>query len=111
MTGLALNLAIACWLFISAFVLPQSDATSWNAMICGLIVAMVALLSFSAPGRPGLRFGNALVAVWLLIEAILMPHVSFVTMMHDIVVGMLLTLVVLFTSGRWKPKDIAAAKS
>jgi hypothetical protein len=57
--------------------------------------------SFSAPGRPGLRFGNALLAVWLLIEAILMPHVSLGTMLHDIFIGMLLSSVVIFTSGRW----------
>jgi hypothetical protein len=105
MTALALYLAISIWLFVSAFVLPHSDATAWNAMITALLIAAVALISFSAPGKPGIRFGNALLAVWLLIEAILMPHVSGLTIFHDIFIAMLLSSVVIFTSGRWKPKE------
>jgi len=105
MTTLALYLAIAAWLFGSAFVLPHSDATAWNSMITAVLIAAVALISFSAPGKPGIRFGNALLAVWLLISAILMPHESFGTMAHDIFMGMLLSSVVIFTSGRWKAKD------
>jgi hypothetical protein len=105
MIALALYLAISAWLFGSAFVLPHSDATAWNAMITAVLIAAVALVSFASPGRPGLRFGNALLAVWLLIEAILMPHVAFGTMLHDIFIGMLLSSVVIFTSGRWpRPK-------
>ena len=107
MIGLVVFLAIASWLFASAFVLPHSDATAWNSMITALLIAAVALVSFAAPGKPGLRFGNALLAVWLLITAILMPHVAFVTMMHDIFIGMLLSSAVIFTSGRW-PKAKAA---
>lgn len=101
MTALAVFLALAAWLFASAFLLPHSDATAWNAMITGVLVAAVALVSFAAPGRPGLRFGNALLAVWLLIAAILMPHVSLGTMLHDILVAMLLSSAVIFSSGRW----------
>jgi len=101
MTALAVFLALAAWLFASAFLLPHSDATAWNAIITGVLVAAVALVSFAAPGRPGLRFGNALLAVWLLITAILMPHVSLGTMLHDIFIGMLLSSAVIFSSGRW----------
>lgn len=105
MIALSLYMGIAAWLFASAFVLPHSEVTAWNGMITAVLIATVGLVSFSAPGKPGLRFGNALLAVWLLITAILMPHVSFGTMAHDILVAMGLSSVVIFTSGRWpKPK-------
>ncbi len=31
MVALVLNLALATWLFVSAFLVPQSAATSWSA--------------------------------------------------------------------------------
>lgn len=102
MIALALYLTLSGWLFASAWLLPHSIATAWNSLVVAVLIAAVALVSFAAPGKPGLRFGNALVAVWLLIAALLMPHVSLATMAHDVVVAMLLSALVIFTSGRWK---------
>jgi len=102
MLALSLYLALASWLFASAWLLPHSIPTAWNSLAVALLIAAVALVSFAAPGKPGLRFGNALLAVWLLIAALLMPHVSFATMAHDVVVAMLLSSLVIFTSGRWR---------
>jgi hypothetical protein len=112
MTVLSLYLALATWLFASAWLLPHSIPTAWNSLVSALLIAAVALISFAAPGKPGLRFGNALMAVWLLIAALLMPHVSLATMAHDVVVAMLLSALVIFTSGRWRkltPVDDATA--
>jgi hypothetical protein len=105
MKALAVYLALAGWLFASAYVLPHSEATAVNALVVAVLVAAVALISFAAPGKPGLRYGNALLAVWLVIAAILMPHVSVVTMLHDVVLAMLLAAAVIFTSGRWPRRE------
>jgi hypothetical protein len=110
MVALSLYLALACWLFASAYLLPHSEATAWNSLVVSVLIAAVAFISFAAPGKPGLRFGNALLAVWLLIAAILMPHVSLGTMLHDIFVAMLLSALVIFTSGRW-PKRAPAGQA
>ncbi len=102
MLVLSLYLTLASWLFASAWLLPHSIPTAWNSLVVALLIAAVALVSFAAPGKPGLRFGNALLAVWLLIAALLMPHVSLGTMAHDVVVAMALSSLVIFTSGRWR---------
>ena len=107
MIALSLYMALASWLFASAWLLPHSTPTAWNSLTVAILVAAVALVSFAAPGKPGLRFGNALLAVWLLIAALLMPHVSLATMAHDVVVAMLLSAVVIFTSGRWRKLQVA----
>jgi len=111
MITLSLYLALAAWLFVSAYLLPHSEATGWNSLVVAVLIAAVAFVSFAAPGKPGLRFGNALLAVWLLIAAILMPHVSLGTMLHDIFVAMLLSALVIFTSGRWPRKTAARPAS
>ena len=111
MIALALYLGIATWLFVSAYLMPHSEATAWNSLVVAVLIAAVALVSFAAPGKPGLRFGNALLAVWLLIASMLMPHVSIGTMLHDIFVAMLLSALVIFTSGRWPRKAPAAPTS
>jgi len=101
MIPLALYLALASWLFASAYILPHSVPTAWNSLVVAVLISLVALTSFAAPGKPGLRFGNALLSVWLVIAALLMPHVSFATMLHDSLVAMVLAGIVIFTSGRW----------
>lgn len=106
MTVLSLYLALATWLFASAWLLPHSIPTAWNSLISAILIATVALVSFAAPGKPGLRFGNALMAVWLLIAALLMPHVSLATMAHDVLVAMALSSLVIFTSGRWRKLEV-----
>jgi hypothetical protein len=86
--ALILNLALAVWLFLSAFVMPHSTVTAWNAMVVGLIAAAAALLAYAAPGRPGLRHGTSILAVWLVAAVMLLPHVSLLTILAEVAVGM-----------------------
>jgi ABC-type transport system involved in cytochrome bd biosynthesis fused ATPase/permease subunit len=101
MVKLVVNLAIAAWLLVSAFVLPHSSTTAWNAMIVAALVAAVAFLAFVAPGRPGLKYGIAALAVWLFASALFLPHESLGTVLHDAGIGALLALVTLLPSHRW----------
>ena len=89
MIALVLRLLVSTWLFVSAFLLPHSTATAWNALVVAALMAAVSFLAFAMPGRPGIRWWNAVLATWLMAAAILMPHVSLVTMLHDVGVGML----------------------
>jgi hypothetical protein len=88
MLALILNLALAIWLFVSAFVMPHGPVTAWNAMIVGLLAAAFALLAYAAPGRPGLRHGTSVLAIWLVAAAMVLPHVSLVTILAEVAVAM-----------------------
>jgi len=88
--ALILNLLIATWLFASAFILPHSTETAWNSMGVSLAVAAFALIAYSAPGRPGLRWLMAIAAVWLLVGTMVLPHLQMATLANDVAVAFLL---------------------
>ncbi len=101
MLKLVVNAVLAGWLLVSAFVLPQSTVSAWNAIVVAVLVAAVALFAFVAVGRPGIRWGVSVLAVWLFASAIVLPHESLGTVLHDALVACLLALVSLLPSHRW----------
>jgi hypothetical protein len=101
MMALVLRLVASTWLFISAFLLPHSAMTAWNGLIIASLVAAVSFLAFAMPGRPGVRWWNAVLATWLLATAILMPHVSLLTMLHDIGIAMLIAVLSFPAPAAW----------
>jgi hypothetical protein len=101
MVTLLINLAAAIWLFVSAFVLPYSTVTAWNAMVVAVLVAALAFLSFSAIGRPGIRWLISVLAVWLIVGTMLMPHLSLASVFNDVIVAAVLGLVSFVPPLRW----------
>ncbi len=101
MVKLVVNLAIAAWLLVSAFVLPHSPTTAWNAMIVAVLVAAIAFLAFVAPGRAGMKYVISVLAVWLFASTMVLPHESLGTVLHDAGIGVLLALITLLPSHRW----------
>ena len=101
MIALLLSQVVAAWLFISALVLPHSSATSWNSILVAVAVSAVAFVVFAAPGRPGLRYLTTVIAVWLFMGALVLPHASMGTALHDVFVAMVLAALSLFPPARW----------
>jgi hypothetical protein len=101
MMALVVRLLLSTWLFISAFVLAQSTVTAWNALIVAFLVAAVSFLAFATPGRPGLRYLNAVLATWLLISAIVLPHESLGTVLHDVGLALLIAAVTFVAPPHW----------
>jgi hypothetical protein len=101
MVKLCVNLLIAAWIFGSAFVLPHSTTTGWNAMIVAVVVAGAALLAFAAVGRPGAQYLITIAATWLFASAMILPHESMGTVLHDALVAAVLAFVTLLPSKRW----------
>jgi hypothetical protein len=89
---LFIRLTLSTWLFISTFLLPHTSASAWNTLLVASLVAAVSLLAFAMPGRPGIRWFNAVLATWLLASVMLLPHVSLATMAHQVGLAMLLAL-------------------
>jgi hypothetical protein len=92
MMTLVLNLLIAGWLFVSAFVLGHTEASAWNATIVAVLVAAAALFAFSMPGRPGLRWLIAVLAVWLFAATMFIPHVTMGAIINEVAVALALAL-------------------
>ncbi len=101
MIALLLNQLLAVWLFISAFVLPHTTATAWSSMLSAAAVSAVAFLAFVSPGRPGVRWLMVVVAAWLLMGAMVMPHASMGTAFHDVAVAVALAALALFPPAHW----------
>jgi hypothetical protein len=93
--ALILNLVLSVWLLASAYVMPHNSVTAWNALIVAIVAAALSLLAFAAPGRPGLRHGTSVVAVWLIVEVMLLPHVALTTIFGEVLVAMGLAAIAL----------------
>jgi hypothetical protein len=96
LVALIVNLALSVWLFLSAWVMPHSPASSWNAIVVGVLAAAISLLAWAIPGRPGLRHGTAVLAVWLVAATMLLPHVALSTIFGEVLVAMAFAAVDLF---------------
>jgi len=92
MLTLVLNLVIAGWLFLSAFVLGHTEASAWNATAVAFLVAAAALFAFTMPGRPGLRWVIAALAVWLFAATMFVPHLTAAAIVNEVIVAMALAL-------------------
>jgi len=92
MMTLVLNLIIAGWLLVSAFLLGHTEASAWNAVIVAVAVAGLAFFAFTMPGRPGLRWLIAVAAIWLFASTMLIPHVTMGAIINEVVVAMALAL-------------------
>ncbi len=115
MVALILNLVLAIWLCVSAFVLPQSTVTAWNSLIVSILVAGTAFLAFAAPGRPGIRYVNTVLAFWLMVSVFALPHTSGGTVFNDVFVSLALAVVSLIPPlhrrHAEKPEQTAPAKA
>ncbi len=100
MIALVATCVFGVWLFVSAFLLPHGPVTSWNSMLVGLGVCSVGLLAYSMPGRPGVRYANTALAVWLFVAGIVLPHVSGATVFHDMALALALLFVSMVPPGR-----------
>lgn len=73
MRFLKLNLAIAAWLLISAFMLGHTPLSMGVTLVSGAAIGVLALAS---AGRPALRYAITCVAVVMGFAALLLPDLS-----------------------------------
>jgi hypothetical protein len=82
-----LNLMLAGWLLLSAFLWSHSGAQFWNALLGGILVALFAWL---ATGKaPNARFANTLVGAWLMLSTFYLPSLRQATVWNHMMVGAL----------------------
>lgn len=72
-SGLALVVGI--WLMLSPLVIHYDPALVWNPLICGALVATLAILRVSSYERSWLSISNIAIGVWLLVSGVSLADV------------------------------------
>ncbi len=101
MLALLSKLVLSTWLLVSAFLLAQTAASTWNVLVVASLFAAVAFLTLALPGRPGFRWWGAALAAWLLVSTMLVPQASMGTVLHDVVMAMLMAVSTFFLPASW----------
>ncbi len=91
-----INMVVGAWVFLSAFLLAQSDATRTNAWVCGALVVLFAIIALRSPTA---RFVNTAIAVWLFITSFSFPHVSEATVWNNWICAVVIFFVSLVPGG------------
>jgi hypothetical protein len=100
MTARTLNLILALWLFLSAFVWPRTAASFTNAWVVGLLAAVFAVVGMT---RAKARFANTALSAWLLVAALVLPQRSPIARWNDLAVAVAMLLVSLVPGTMYRP--------
>jgi hypothetical protein len=84
MRFIAWNMALAGWLLFSAFALGHSPE---SAALTGLLAVLIGTVAIGSPGLKGLRFVNAILALVLAGSAFVMPDVSWLARINDVIIA------------------------
>jgi hypothetical protein len=88
-----LNLALAGWLLISAFVWWHGETQFLLTILVGAVVAIVAPFEL---GSPRVRLTNAFAGLALILGAIILPRTTTLTMWHNGLVGLAIIAISFF---------------
>lgn len=83
------NLAFGVWLFVSTFLWPHAELQENNTRVIGILIAVNALLTFVLPD---MRWMNAVLAVWLVLSAFVLPTAHSLTIWNAVFVGVIVFL-------------------
>jgi hypothetical protein len=105
MRVIKMNLVLATWLLVSAFLFTRTPGTLALAVVAALVVAVA---SMASGGRPGIRYLNAVAGAVLAVVAILHADMSGIARINDLLVGGLVFLMAL-VSPRHHDADVETA--
>jgi hypothetical protein len=88
-----LNLALASWLLISAYLWRHSEPQFLITIVVGAAVAVVAPFEV---GSPHVRRFNLAAGGGLALAAVALPRASAIVLVHNVVVGLAIALVSFF---------------
>lgn len=93
------NALLGAWLVVSVFLWPHAGSEGYNALITGLLVAMVALVAIWAPP---VRFANVLLGAWLLVTTLFFRHESELTLWNEVLVATVILVFAFVPSEPWR---------
>jgi hypothetical protein len=96
------NFLVGVWLVVSPLVLALSDAATWNNVVCGAIVAALAIVRVLRPALET-RWAsliNAVIGVWLVVSPWALNDTAPDTLWNNVAVGATVTLLALLSMMR-----------
>jgi SPW repeat len=89
------NGMLGIWLFISAFVWPDSHVQATNTWICGVLCVVFAITGL---GVPRARYLNTTLAVWLFVSAWMLPAERIMSVWNNVLCAIAIFVVSLVPS-------------
>ena len=98
MRFIAWHMALAGWLLFSCFLLPYGE----NGMaFTALLAVFIGTIGLAAPGLPGLRFGNTVLALVLAATALLISDMEWLARLNSLAVASVVFAVSLIPGRSW----------
>ncbi len=92
------HMALAGWLLFSSFLLPYGG----NGMaFTALLAVLIGTIGLAAPGLPGLRFGNTVLAVILAVTALQIGDLEWAARINSLVVALLVFALSVIPGRSW----------
>jgi hypothetical protein len=85
MRFIAWHMALAGWLLISSFALGYGEN---GLAFTALLAVLIGTIGLAAPGLPGLRFANTVLATVLAATALLISDLSWLARINSLVVAL-----------------------
>jgi hypothetical protein len=98
MRFIAWHMALAGWLLFSSFALGYGQ----NGMaFTALLAVVIGTIGFAAPGLPGLRFANTILAVVLAATALLISDMEWPARINSLVVALVVFALSVIPGRSW----------
>ncbi|MBS2033153.1 MAG: SPW repeat protein [Deltaproteobacteria bacterium] len=104
------NMAMGCWLFLSAFLWPHSTNEQAGAWGSGVLIFLFAVWSLM---NPTMRFATGLTGAWLAVTTLFVHTISRATAINHVVCGVVVVLLALVPGERvyvTTPGDVPRAR-
>jgi len=102
MSAIYVDVVLAVWLLVSAFVLGH---TLLSAAVISLVAIAVGIVALMALKRPGIRYVNSAITLFLVFLAVLLPGLSAGARVNTAIVGLVLLALSAMTPVHGHPHD------
>lgn len=97
------NILLGIWVLISPFVLAfELTTATWNNIVTGFVVGVLALIQLSAPNQTGWSRINVLAGVWLVMSPFALGFFSVDGLWNNVIVGIIIAAFSLGNASSWR---------
>ena len=103
MRFIAWHMALAGWLLLSSFALPYGE----NGMaFTALLAVFIGTVGLAAPGLPGLRFANTVLALVLAATALHIGDMEWLARLNSLAVALVVFALSVVPGRSWRPAQV-----
>ena len=90
-----LNIILGIWVLISPFVVQfaQLSAATWNNVIVGIVIAILAIIRTSVPRQTGWSWVNVILGIWMIISPFALGAMTTAVLWNNIILGIVIALI------------------